>query len=147
VSDHNHKSARRLVHLLTRSASAGANLLLNVGPTAEGEILPVQAERLRQVGEWLRVNGESIYGTHGGVIPPSADGTAVSTRRGPTHYLHVLDDVSDCVKVRGAPNYIARATWLQDASSVGLERGERETTLTLTPSQRGPFSTVIKLEP
>jgi hypothetical protein len=59
----------------------------------------------------------------------------------------VLDHVSDCIQVRGVPNDIARATWLKDASSVGLGQGEREATLTLAPSQRDPFSTVVKLEP
>jgi alpha-L-fucosidase len=145
--DHNHKSARRLVHLLTRAASVGANLLLNVGPTAEGEILPIHAERLGEVGEWLRVNGESIYGTRGGIIPPSTEGTVISTHRGQTHYLHVLDYISDCIKLYGALNYIARATLLKDGSSVRLERSEQETTLTLAPSQRDRLNTVVKLEP
>jgi len=147
ANDHDHKSARRLVHLLVRSASVGANLLLNVGPTAEGEILPIHAERLRQVGAWLQVNGESIYGTHSGVIPPTADGTVVSTRRGKVHYLHSLDYVSDCIKVRGAPNYITRATLLKDGSPIRMESQAREMTLMLAPSQRDPFDTVIKLEP
>jgi alpha-L-fucosidase len=145
ANDHNYKSSRRLVHLLARSASVGANLLLNVGPTAEGEIPPIQAERLREVGAWLKVNGESIYGTHGGVIPPVAEGPVVSTRRGPTHYLHSLDDVSDCIRLHEAPNHIARATLLKDGSPVKLEQGQRETTLTLLPSQHDLFNTVIKL--
>ena len=59
--DDNVKSARRLVHILARSASVGANFLLNVGPTPEGEILPMHAMRLRQVGDWLKLNGASIY--------------------------------------------------------------------------------------
>jgi len=147
ANDHNHKSSRRLVHLLTRSASVGANLLLNVGPTAEGEILPIQAERLREVGEWLKVNGKSIYGTRGGVISPSADGTVASTRRGQTHYIHVLDYVSDCIRLRGAPDTITRATLLKDGSPVRLERSGQEMTLTCAPWQRDPFNTVIKLEP
>ena len=45
--DRNTKSVRRLVHVLARASGVGGNLLLNVGPTPEGEILPVQAERLR----------------------------------------------------------------------------------------------------
>ena len=72
--------------------SVGGNFLLNVGPTPEGEILPVHAERLREVGRWLAANGAAIYGTRAGVIPPTRE--MVSTRRGDTHYVHVLDDVA-----------------------------------------------------
>ena len=48
--DRNTKSARRMVHVLARSASVGGNFLLNVGPTPDGEIPPLHQERLRAVG-------------------------------------------------------------------------------------------------
>ncbi len=43
--------------------STGGNVLINIGPTSYGKIIPVFEERLRQMGSWLKVNGEAIYGS------------------------------------------------------------------------------------
>ncbi|XP_033100644.1 alpha-L-fucosidase-like [Anneissia japonica] len=52
-----------IITLLVETVSCGGNLLINVGPTADGRILPVFEERLRELGEWMKVNGEGIYAT------------------------------------------------------------------------------------
>ncbi|MCX7006498.1 MAG: alpha-L-fucosidase, partial [Kiritimatiellaeota bacterium] len=67
--DDNWKSTETLINNLCDIASKGGNYLLNVGPTSEGLIPVPSVERLAQVGEWMRVNGEAIYGSH-----PSAFG-------------------------------------------------------------------------
>jgi len=89
VADQNYKSADQLIQLLVRTASKGANLLLNVGPQPDGNLPAVAVERLEAMGEWLQVNGESIYGTAAGSL---GDGkNVVSTRRGTKIYVHILD--------------------------------------------------------
>src|SRR5581483_1384744 len=62
-SDNNWKSTETLVRNLIDCASKGGNYLLNVGPTGEGLIPEASIERLKQVGEWMRVNGKAVYGT------------------------------------------------------------------------------------
>lgn len=141
--DHNHKSVRNLVHLLARSASGNATYLLNVGPTPEGEILPVHAERLRGVGEWLARNGNGIYGTRGGLIP--ATSTAVSTRRGDTHYAHVLDWVSDAVTLKGVPETVTQARVVATGDTAELTRDGDKLVLLIPPHARDPFDTVVEL--
>ena len=140
ADDDNHKSTRTLIHKLVRSAACGGNYLLNVGPTAEGEILPVHVQRLRAMGRWLAANGESVYGTRKGIIPATAD--VVSTRRGDVHYLHVLNYVSDEVPVAGVPP-TAQATLLRDGAPVRLKPAGEGVRLVLPEETRDPFDTVV----
>lgn len=58
-----YKTGRELILLLVDLVSRGGNLLLNVGPAADGTIPPLMEERLLEIGAWLAVNGEAIYGT------------------------------------------------------------------------------------
>ena len=61
--DHNWKPTETLIRNLVDIASKGGNYLLNVGPTPLGEIPEPSVERLKEVGKWMKVNGESIYAT------------------------------------------------------------------------------------
>jgi alpha-L-fucosidase len=141
---HNHKSLRTLVHYLVRGASAGANYLLNVGPDADGVINPVHVARLRGIGDWLRVNGEAIYGTRAGVVSPTPH--MVSTRQGDTHYIHLLDHLSDSVRLVGVPESASRAYLLSTGTSVPLERHDDAVMITVPEAQRDPIDTVVVLE-
>ncbi len=95
-ADQNFKSSRELVRMICDIASKGGNYLLNVGPTAEGEVPAASVERLRDVGAWMRVNGESIYGTSAGPFAALPWGRATlrrihSASGRVTAYLHVFE--------------------------------------------------------
>ena len=89
IIDQNYKSTEELIRLLVRTAGKGANLLLNIGPQPNGELPATALDRLKEMGEWLRANGESIYGTTAGDLEEQPWG--VTTRNGNALYLHILD--------------------------------------------------------
>lgn len=83
------KSRDAVIRLLVGAVGRDGNLLLNVGPRPDGQIAPEYAQRLREIGDWLKQFGESIYATRGGPYLPGDFG--VSTYRDRTIYLHILD--------------------------------------------------------
>jgi len=69
TGDTSWKSVEELLYLLIDLASKGVNYLLNVGPTAKGIIPAPSVQRLRTIGDWMKRNGEAIYGTEAGPFP------------------------------------------------------------------------------
>ncbi len=76
-----YSTAKELVHELIDVVSRGGNFLLNIGPTADGRIPLVMQERLCDIGAWLAVNGEAIYGTQVCQPPLGAGKTELSAVR------------------------------------------------------------------
>jgi len=87
VQDHNWKSVKTLLHLLCDLASKGVNYLLNVGPTAEGLIPKCSIERLKEIGKWMKVNGEAIYATRANPYPYELDWGRITRKRGRLYLL------------------------------------------------------------
>ena len=87
--DQNYKTPATLIRYLVSIAGKGANLLLNVGPQANGELPAAAIERMKAMGEWLKANGETVYGTTAGDIPAQEWG--VTTRKGDRLFVHIFD--------------------------------------------------------
>ena len=89
VTDQNYKSVKEIVHYLVGAAGKSANLLLNIGPQASGELPALALDRLRGVGQWMRQYGETIKGTTAGDVPVQAWGA--TTRKGNSYFVHILN--------------------------------------------------------
>jgi alpha-L-fucosidase len=92
-NNHNWKSTKEIIQMLADIASKGGNYLLNVGPTAEGLFPQPSIDRLKEIGDWMKVNGESIYGTHASPFKNLIWGrcTQKEIKGGTRLYLHVFD--------------------------------------------------------
>lgn len=108
------KSEKDIVEFLALCAARGVNLLLNVGPDPQGNILPEEIERLKAAGEWMQVNGDSIYGTN--YSPVDFDfWWGAMTQKDQTVYLHVLEWKADGIEFNGLVGKPAKAYFLADA--------------------------------
>ena len=89
ITDQDYKSTKTLIHYLVKAAGMNANLLMNIGPQPNGELPAISVERLKEMGEWMKIYSETIYGTRGGIVPPHDWG--VTTQKSNKLYVHILN--------------------------------------------------------
>jgi alpha-L-fucosidase len=127
IHDREFKSAKFLIRALVEVASRGGNFLLNVGPQPDGAIQPEFQERLRAIGEWLSMNGDSIYGTTYGPVQGIA--SLRTTAKANSVFVHVFDWPAGPLEITGLNAQVMRAhmlstgqtlTFRQDASKVQI---------------------------
>ncbi|WP_337782860.1 alpha-L-fucosidase [Prevotella sp.] len=89
ITDQNYKSTKTLIHYLVKAAGRNANLLMNIGPQPDGCLPAVAVQRLKEMGEWMKTYGETIYGTRGGRVTPRDWG--VTTEKDNKIFVHILN--------------------------------------------------------
>jgi len=145
--DNNWKSTEALLRNLVDIASKGGNFLLNVGPTSEGLIPQPSVERLAAMGEWIKVNGESIYGTTAspfGIVPWGR-----CTAKPGKVYLHIFDwPTNGKIEVVGLENKVKKAYLLADKKQAGLAVSQDEDNIVISVPEKAPdaIDTVVVLE-
>jgi len=146
--DHNWKSAGNLIQKLVTIVSRGGNYLLNVGPTAEGIIPELCVHSMKGVGEWLKVNGESIYGATASPIdiPPAAPYQC--TAKGSKLYIHIFAWPWDGkLKVSSVSKEVKRVYLLADLDHGELEFNQEgeDVVISVPDKAPDPIDTVVVL--
>ena len=147
--DHDWKSPGVIIQNLVDIVSKGGNYLLNVGPTADGEIPEPSVQILKKVGTWLKKNGESIYGAQASPVDTRPHDPYKYTSKPGKLYVHVLAWPWDGkIEMQGIKNDVERAYFLAGKNHGKLrfkQKGER-VLLDLGTKPLDPVDNVIVLE-
>lgn len=153
ASDHDWKTPATVIRMLVEVTSKGGSFLLNVGPTAEGVIQPEAVAILREVGQWLKVNGESIYGAGPAPVKNPAQEERAAARparrrrgaRGETArtlpwlatarpgklYVHLFQWPAGSFTIQGVPGAVTKAYLLADPDHEALACQQKGDAVTL----------------
>ncbi len=139
-----------LIHLLVDIVSKNGNLLLDVGPEADGTIPDVQMDRLRVLGAWLQRNGEAIYGTHPWkrAVGETADGISVRfTEKGSTVYATLLSQPKKTtVTLKSlSPKAGSQINLLGESGSLVWSQQGDDITVKLPSTLPGRYAYVLKI--
>jgi alpha-L-fucosidase len=146
--DQNWKSTETLIRNLVDIASKGGNYLLNIGPTAQGDIPAPSIDRLRQVGAWMKVNGEAIHGTSASPFKrlPWGRCTQKSSGRDTTLYLHVFNWPADGrLVVPGLKNPVTSARLLAEGTNLKAVNSNEGVVVTVPSTAPDKMSSTLVL--
>ena len=143
LQDPKHKSQKELVHYLVRASGYGSNLLLNVGPMPNGNIQEEHINSLAEIGDWLKVNGETIYGTEAGIISPSKDW--VSTQKGKVLYLHLLENKTGEFVVPEFNASIKSAKLFESKKKIKTKKSKEGLHLEIPEGDQNAIDTIIEI--
>ena len=123
-----YKSIKRVIHEMVEVVSRNGNFLINIGPLADGTIAPEQVERLEAMGDWLRINGDAIYGTRYWKASDQNDEHLAFTTKGENLYAIKLEEPAKPFVITGT------AGWkTEQVKSVELLGSEAKVVWEMTP--------------
>jgi alpha-L-fucosidase len=134
---------RECIQMLIQTVVSGGNLLLNVGPRPDGSIEDNQVERLKEIGNWLALYGESVYATRGGPIQPQRWGG--TTWRENMLYVHILHWRENTIRIPRGNAAILSCKSLT-GTDVTLVEEEDFLSLRVPAEDRQAMDTICKIE-
>ena len=138
------KSSKDCLHTLIKTASGNGNLLFNVGPMPDGRIEQRQIDRLKQMGDWLKKYGESIYETKGGPYTPND--TYSATRKGNKLFVHLFETDKKEILLPLLPEVKLLKASLMNGANVQFREMDGQYHFTLPATLPDAVSNVLVLE-
>jgi alpha-L-fucosidase len=136
---------KSVINMLVNTVDRGGNMLLNVGPDPDGVIPATHVARLKEIGNWLNKNGESIYGTRPGPFQP-VDGIYGTTHKGNKIYIHLtkMPDGSSELTLPAMDQKVTSCRILK-GPRIKFKQDKAGITLTIDQQQLDPVVTTLAL--
>ena len=138
----NPRPLSELLSWLIECIGRDGNMLLGVGPRPDGTIDPLQAKRMLEMGDWLKLNGEAVYGTRGGPYLPSEQ--LVATRKGNKVFVFVKQWDGDSIELPALPAKI-RSARLITGGSVTIDKNAHTWKIHVPEVFHRPVATIVEL--
>lgn len=140
-------SEEEMLHRFVHTVCAGGNALINNGPMGNGKLDPEAVRLYRVIGDWLKVHGESIYGTRRNPLPARPPWGDISVSKdGETLYLHILQwPESGTVTVDDLPAAAASAMYLANGEKADFVQEGAALTITLPAKPLNAYDSVVKV--
>lgn len=149
TSDQKWKSNETLIHNLVDIASKGGNYLLNIGPKPDGTFPQESIDRLKAIGEWMKVNSESIYATRSSPLEPLSWGrcTRKDSPNSTTLYFSVFNwPTNEQLVIPGVKNKVLSATLLATKGKLKAETKGNDLVIAIPTKAPDEIASVIKVE-
>jgi alpha-L-fucosidase len=145
--NHKYHTESEMIHRLVSTVCAGGNYLLNNGPMGNGKIDPEAVRLYGVIGDWLKVNGESIFDTRRNPLSYRPEwGNCTVSKDGKTLYLHVLEwPQTGGLEIRDFSASVISASFLSNGKPADFVLNADTLKVTLPDSPLDPYDTVIKL--
>ena len=139
------KSKEECIRTLLQTVGGDGNLLFNVGPMLDGRIEQRQVDRLKEMGDWLKVNGDAVYGTRGGPYVPTED--MVSTRKDNNIFIHLFNESKSSVTLPFPKEVkVNKVYFLKGKANLKYEQKQGSITIQLPANRPDDIASVIVLE-
>ena len=148
-SDNNWKSSETLIRNLVKIAARGGNFLLNIGPKPDGTFPEQSIQRLNEIGKWMKVNGEAIYGTKASPLDklPWGECTKKEVKQNTILYLSVFDwPTNGELLVPGLKNRVVSVKLLANRTNLNTSKDSDGWKIKVPATAPDPVASVVRLE-
>ncbi|MBR8537340.1 alpha-L-fucosidase [Carboxylicivirga sediminis] len=145
-NDHNYKTPYQLIRIFVDCISMGGNLLLDIGPHADGSIPQEQLDILKEFGRWTSKHEEAIYGTLAGIDKKHFNGPTALSKDGNTLYLYVDNQPNHPILVNGLDADVEKVRVVGQGKELSFDYGDKVLSINMDNAMADPIMTVLAVE-